>query len=101
MATITVKTPFKNDPIKAIWEDGKVTITGSPNALIFWDNMKYKGMYGKYGHTINLKNTLLSDLVIAFQNLFPPKDVSLDREAEVIRSEEHRREKPIPKGAVS
>jgi hypothetical protein len=101
MATITVKTPFKDDPIIAKWDEGKVTITGGKGALLFWDNIKYKGLHGKYGHLIDLKNTLLSDLVIAFQNLVPPQHVSLDKEAIAVRNEEHRREKPIPKDAVS
>lgn len=101
MATITIKTPFEGQTIKVIWENGKVRVRGSKNALLFWSDMKSRGMYGKYGHTVDFQDTLLTDVVIALQNRASAANISWDKEAQEIMDKEAKEEKPFPKGAVS
>lgn len=101
MATITIKTPFKGNGIKVIWEDRKVKVRGTHDELLYWNNLKSDGMYGMYGHIVNFNNTPISDVIIAIQNRVPDSSITLDKETKAIRDREAKEAKPFPKGAVS
>lgn len=101
MATITVKTPFQASPLKVIWEDRKVRIRGNKNALLYWSDIKSRGMNGMYGHIVDFQDTPISDIVVALQNRVPADDISLDQAAKDAMAKEAKESKPFPKGAVS
>jgi hypothetical protein len=101
MATIEIKVPFEDQPLKVIWGNREVKIKGSKSATLYWKSLTLRGMFGVFGHRVDLKDTELSDVVVALQNLLPPEDISIDREAKTIVERERKQRKPLPDGARS
>ena len=103
MPTITVKTPFDGEPLTFTWQDRRMSVSGSRNALLIWNSIRSQGLYGKYGHGLDPENCFFTDVVIALANRVGPDDYSLNEEAEaqLQREADHERRHPIPKGAVT
>lgn len=101
MLTITVETPFEGKPLKITWEDRKVRVKGSKEALLYWADLKMEGMIGLYGHIVDFNNTYFTDLVVALQNRVPKDQLSYGPGAKEMLAKEKKESKPFPKGAVS
>lgn len=100
-AQITVPTPFGED-ITLEWNDGKTTARGGESAMIYWNYLKRKGMYGMYGHTLEPDNCFFRDLVSGVSTV-SPQEISLNgaAKAQVKAEVEQERRNPLPKGAVT
>lgn len=101
MATLELKVPFEEKPLKVIWGDRKVRIKGSKGAVLYWKSLTFRGMFGGFGHRVNLKDCELSDVVIALKNLLPSEDIYLDDQAKMIIEKERDERVPFPEGARS
>lgn len=101
MASITVRVPFEEKPLKVIWENRKVKVKGTKFALLYWNNLLLNGMLGMFGHIVDFQNTELSDVVAALQNRVPHGDISLDDDARKIIQKEGEEREPFPEGTVS
>lgn len=102
MAKIKIKTPFKKDVV-LVWKNRKVEVKGEEDALLYWEFLSSKGLYGKYGHIVDLEDCFFTDLVSAVANRVEPKNYSLDKEAkeQVELEVEEERRNPLPKGAMT
>lgn len=101
MATVELKVPFEERPLKVIWNDRRVRIKGSKGAILYWKSLIFRGMFGGFGHRVNLKDSELSDIVVALQNLLPSEDIYLDAQAKKIIEKERDERMPFPEGARS
>jgi hypothetical protein len=102
MISIIVKTPFDANLV-FIWEDRKVKVKGDKNAMLYWDILKRGGLYGVYGHTLDMKNCFFRDLLVAISTKVKSENVTLSPEAkkQVDKEVEHERKNPLPKGAMT
>lgn len=102
MAQITLKTPFDED-VTLNWNDRKVRVKGSKDALMYWASLKSRGLYGKYGHIVDLNDCYFVDLAVAVSNRVPRDDYSIDGEGnkQLAREAKEEEENPIPEGAVT
>lgn len=101
MAKVTLKTPFEDVTLN--WSDRKVRVKGGKDALMYWASLKNRGLYGKYGHIVDLDNCFFVDLVVSIGNRVPSGDYTVDKDGEKQLAKEAREEKenPIPEGAVT
>jgi hypothetical protein len=102
MISIIVKTPLDANLI-FIWEDRKVKIKGNKNAMLYWDILKRGGLFGVYGHTLDLENCFFRDLLVAISTKVKSENVVLSPGAkkQVDKEVEHERKNPLPKGAMT
>lgn len=102
MPLIKIKTPF-DSTLTLKWEEGKVTAKGNRESLLYWNLMVSGGLYGPYGHILNLSNCFLADLVIAISGKVDYEDYEINKEAErqVKREIEREKNNPIPHGATT
>ncbi len=102
MISIIVKTPFDANLV-FIWEDRKVKVKGDKNAMLYWDMLKREGLYGMYGHSLDLKNCFFRDLSVAISTRVSPNDITLSPEAkkQIDKEAEYERKNPIPEGATT
>jgi hypothetical protein len=84
MALIKVKTPAAASPITLVWDDGKVHAKGDKLAKVLWQDMQNEGLFGRYGHAINLDNVSMVDLYTALTNQVPRANVSPDSTARAL-----------------
>lgn len=101
MATLEIKVPFEDQPLRVVWGDRGIKVEGSKEAALYWKSLTLKGMFGVFGHRVNLKDTELSDVVVALQNLLPSEDIYLSKEAKEILKKERESREPFPEGAMS
>lgn len=68
-----------------------------------WNYLLFKGLYGKYGHSLDLCNCSFTDLVIALSMVVGPDNFFVDTEGQkqLVREKEEEEKKPIPSGATS
>ncbi len=104
MATITVLSQLVNGGINVSWDKGVVAPSlTTPGDKVEWSYLVSKGLYGKYGHTLDLKDCLFTDLVIALSVLVGRDNLNIDSDG----WQQWKREKfqegmnPIPDGAAS
>jgi hypothetical protein len=104
MATLTVSVQSPEEPFSLKWDNGKVSLSGkSEMGVADWGYLQSRGLYGKYGHSLDLKNCMLVDLVRAIQVLEGVEAVSLDEDAQkqVALELKGEEENPIPEGSQS
>lgn len=101
MATINVRVPFEEKPLKVIWENRKVKVKGSKFALLYWKSLLSAGMHGMFGHSVDFQNTELSDVLVALQNRVRNEDIILDDDVLKIIEREAEEREPFPEGVVS
>lgn len=102
MIVVKVKTPF-GKPLTLKWGDGKVAAKGDEEVLNYWKFLQSKGMYGKYGHIVDLEDCLFTDFIVALSNRVKYGDYKLGPKANEQLEKEAEREKknPIPNDAVT
>lgn len=104
MVTLTVSVQGPEDPFLLNWDDGKVSLSGkSEMGIADWGYLQSRGLYGKYGHSLDLENCLLVDLVRAIQVLEGVEAVVLGEDAQMQVELELKmeQENPIPEGSQS
>jgi hypothetical protein len=104
VATITVSSQLVNGGITIKWNKGVVEpALTTPEEKAEWSYLVSKGLYGKYGHTLDLKDCLFTDLVIALSVLVGIDNLTVDSDG----WQQWKREKfqegmnTIPDGAAS
>lgn len=102
MVTITATTPY-GEPLTLTWKDRKVKAKGSRRVVAYWEFLQDKGMYGMYGHILDLDSCSIRDLAVAVASAFGPDNYILSQEAkeQVDREIEYDKKNPIPKGATT
>lgn len=101
---IAVKSPLLDSGLILEWSNGKVSLLqSSQEAKTEWEYLQYRGLLGKYGHTVDPNDTRLVDLVIAIGVLVGEQGYRLSKEAQrqIDREVEEERQNPIPAGALS
>ena len=104
MASIIIASTLLEEGLSIKWEKRKATpMIKNSRDKSEWGYLLSKGLYGKYGHTLNLENCLFTDLVVAFSVLVGVENCSVDREGEKELSREKEQEEgnPIPDNSVS
>ncbi len=104
MATITVRSRLVNGGVTVKWDKQKVTPSlTTPEEKVEWSYLVSRGLYGKYGHTLNLKDCLFTDLVIALSVLVGRERLAIDLDGRKQLEREKFQEgmNPIPDGAAS
>lgn len=102
MVTITAETPY-GEPLILTWKDRRVSVKGSKRVVAYWEFLQNKGMYGMYGHTLEVENCFFRDLVTAVASAFGPDGYTLSAEAkeQIAKEVRYERENPLPKGAMT
>ena len=101
---VAVKVAWSDEELVLNWKAGKVSLEISSDVSeAEWSYLQSRGLYGKYGHRLDLEDCRLVDLTIAIGTLVGVPNVLLDEEAsEQIQREVIEEEKnPIPVGAQS
>jgi hypothetical protein len=80
MATIEIKTPIPSSPLVLTYDGKKVTAEGGRIALAYWGDILRKGLYGRYGHSVDIEDTTADDLYSALLVRVPKENIKLDRE---------------------
>lgn len=79
MATFVVSTGLGS---VQLWHSGRsVTATGSDGALACWRDAQLDGLYGAFGHVLQVDDCLASDLNIALITRFGADNVQRDDDA--------------------
>lgn len=102
MARISVRDLSGNGVLTLTWKEGEVSLLGDSDAeKLEWGYLQSRGLYGKYGHSLNLNDCLLTDLAIAIGVIVGEENLELDGDAKRVLSEEveSERKNPIPQGA--
>lgn len=101
MVKVVLKTPYEEKPLVLTWNDRKVTVAGSKEALAYWRYLESKGLYGIYGHILDMENSNFLDLLSALYNRVSRKDVVLNAEARGQRAKEQKDIKPVPENVTT
>ena len=81
MAVFQVKAPIPAEPLTLLWDDGEVVAKGDEVAKVHWQNLQSDGLFGRYGHTVDLENVTVVDLYSALVNRVGRKNIKLDASA--------------------
>jgi hypothetical protein len=104
VATITVPSQIVNEGVTVNWNKGVVAPSlTTPEEKVEWSYLVSRGLYGKYGHTLDLKDCLFTDLVIALSVLVGRDNLTIDSDGwqQWEREKFHEGMNPIPDGAAS
>lgn len=101
MATITVQTPFENEPFVLVWDNRKVSVKGTESSLMYWNYLKLQGLNGVFGHIVNLQDCFLTDLISALYSRTSKRNVYLDEETKKIVKSEAKLIRSIPEGVCT
>ena len=95
MATVRAQTPFGD--LTFDHKGQSVSVSGSQEALAYWNALQRQGLYGAYGHIFQPRDCMVSDLTIALTTALGRNAVSWDATV----SEQCKREmRLVPKGAI-
>lgn len=102
MIKVNVKTPFKKD-LTLVWKGREVETSGDKEVLQYWGFLQSQGLYGKYGHILDIEDCYLSDVVSALTAKVGWQNLKFNVEAKVQLAKEEGIEEgsPIPEGAMT
>lgn len=102
MAKIFVKSPLYKRGLAVNW-NRKVASPelNTEEDGAEWSFLRAKGLYGKYGHSVDLKNCSFSDLLLSLHVASGPENCKVDKEGFRQLALERESESEFPRNAVS
>ena len=103
MVNIFVSSNPVTEGFQLTWEDNSVSLfTQGREAQYNWEFVQSQGLYGKYGISLDLKDCLLTDILLALSVSLGEEHVSWSEKGyDVLRRElESEKANPLPAGAV-